>query len=1185
MGTMANTASLGHTPLPAGWLALHGNRLEELAEATAAWLARHPLQALEPESVLVQSNGMAEWFKMALAQHGGICAATRVELPSRFLWRTYRQVLGRAQVPPQSPVDKSPLTWRLVRLLPGLLEQPGFEPVAGFLHPGDAERLWQLCARLADLFDQYQVYRPDWLGDWAQGHDRLAAPGRSDLPLPPDQRWQPLLWRAVLATLDERERSAIRPAIHQRALEVLHAGNAPANPVARRIVLFGMAHVPLPVLQLLAALSGRSQVLLAIPNPCRFHWADIMDGRELLRQERRRQPLRCGTDLAALPLEQMHLHAHPLLAAWGRQGRDFVRQLDAFDDAQQAMARFALPRVDLFAEDEPPDAPLLAQVQNRIRDLVPLAEHDRRAADPQDRSIVFHTAHSLLREVEVLHDQLLQWLARPLGGTRLQPRDIVVMAPDIDAVAPAIRAVFGQFARSDARHIPFDIADLSARASHPLVSALEWLLRLPQQRCTLSELRDLLDVPAIAARFGVAPEAQARLAQWMAGSGIRWGLSAAQRTDLGLGACGEQNTGAFGLRRMLLGYAGGEAAFADIEPYTEVGGLDASLAGALAGLLDRLEHWWRTSSTAATPEGWAARARALLADVAQPTDDADREALQALDAALTAWQEACAQAGFEGEVPLAVAREAWMDTLEAPAPRQRFRAGGITFCTLMPMRAIPFEVVCLIGMNDGEYPRRAPRSDFDLMALAGQARPGDRSRQSDDRQLMLEALLSARRVLYVSWTGRSVRDNSEQPPSVLVSQLRDYLAAGWSGHVLAQRTTGHPLQPFSRRYFEGDPALFTHAREWRAAHGPGDALAPQDAAPPLPPFTPDPRVPLTVAQLASFLRNPVKAFLRERLGVVFDPGEEEGADDEAFALAGLDEYATLRELLDGVLADLQAQPGAGLDALLDGRLQRLRRAGRLPLGGLGERTQARLAEQARPLLQAWSDVQAWHPAPNARLPLHCTENAIQTIAASACPESAGDPFDSKIVLDDWLDHLRQGPGDEPVWLDWTPSRLLRDAKKGAVRAEALLVPWVRSLAAVASGARVHGLLVGRDATLHFAPLPLAEAQATLGHLMQVWREGMSAPLPLALRTALAWVEGRDAASTYEAGHHQDGEGADPSLARIYPDFEALSADGRFDTLAHSVCGPLAAWAQEQVRVQAHPDGSAGTPASATEASA
>ena len=233
------------------------------------------------------------------------------------------------------------------------------------------------------------------------------------------------------------------------------------------------------------------------------------------------------------------------------------------------------------------------------------------------------------------------------------------------------------------------------------------------------------------------------------------------------------------------------------------------------------------------PITWAARCRRLLPALFEAADDGDRALIAALDQALTHWLQATEAAGFDAELPLPVLREAWLGALDAPGGGQRFRAGGVTFCTLLPLRAIPFEVVCLLGMNDGDYPRRAPRNDFDLMALPGQARPGDRSRRDDDRQLMLDALLSARRVLYVSWTGRSVRDNQALPPSVLVAQLRDHLAAVWGNEVVEERTTEHPLQPFSRRYFEGDAALFTHAREWRAAHS-----AEPPAQPPAPPLQP-----------------------------------------------------------------------------------------------------------------------------------------------------------------------------------------------------------------------------------------------------------------------------------------------------------------------------------------------------------
>ncbi len=455
-------------PLRPGLLILQGNRLEWLAEAVCDWLARHPLAPLESETVLVQSNGMGEWLKMQLAGSHGVCAATTVELPARFLWRAYRAVLGADQVPSFSPLDEQPLTWRLMAGLPTWSREPGFEPLRAFLGQDDmdAARRLQLAQRLADLFDQYQVHRSDWLDDWGRGHDELrTGPGGDAPPVPASHRWQPLLWRRLRATLGPDEGDTSRPAVHARFVRALRdaapgpgvasdavashkaGGTGPSSDkrafpgLPRRLVLFGTTHVPLQTLEAIAALAAHCQVLMAVPNPCRYHWADTLDGRELWRMQRRRHPLRQGVDLSRVPLTQMHTHGHPLLSAWGRQSRDFVRQLDAFDDAEVARQRFALPKIDLF--DDSPPLTLLQQMQAAIRDLMPLHEHPRLPPDPQDRSIAFHVAHGPQREVEVLHDQLLHLLAHPPGDTPLAPRDIVVMVPDIETFAPAIRSVFG----------------------------------------------------------------------------------------------------------------------------------------------------------------------------------------------------------------------------------------------------------------------------------------------------------------------------------------------------------------------------------------------------------------------------------------------------------------------------------------------------------------------------------------------------------------------------------------------------------------------------------------------------------------------------------------------------------------------------------------------------------------------
>ncbi|WP_157268051.1 exodeoxyribonuclease V subunit gamma [Azohydromonas aeria] len=1124
-----------------GLLVLHGNRLELLKEAVVDWLQRQPLAPLESEVFLVQSNGVAEWLKMALARSRGVCAAARVELPARFLWRTYRQVLGRAAVPSLSPLDEIPLTWRLMRLLPAQLERPEFAPLARFLAGGDVARRLQLARRLADLFDQYQVHRADWLDDWGAGHDRLRRADGEFAALPDDQRWQPLLWHALLEELDDAQRLVVRPAIHHRFLAALD-GDAPLRaPVARRVVVFGMSQLPMQMLQALDALSRHAQVLLAVVNPCQYHWADVIDGRELLRLQRCRFQHRAGRDLAAVSLEEMHAHAHPLLAAWGRQGRDFVRQLDAFD-AHALGRETSLPRIDLFDTEDGPGTTLLGRVQAAIRDLLPLAEHPRTAPEAADRSIVFHVAHSAQREVEVLHDEILQLLAEPPGGQPLRPRDILVMVPDIDRFAPSIRAVFGQYGPGDARHVPYGIADLQQRGHVPLFVALEWLLRLPQQRCRLTEIRDLLDVPALARRFDVTEDELPRIAQWLAGAGVRWGLDDRHRAALGLSACGAQNTWVFGLRRMLLGYAAGDgAAWGEIESYGEVGGLEAAAAGSLAVLVEELHRWHEQAVTPATPAEWAERARRLLESFFEPVDEAERQQLALLQEALEGWLEAAQAGGFEETVPLELLREGWLAGLDEPTLRRRFLDGGVTFCTLMPMRAIPFEVVCLLGMNDGDYPRRTHRADFDLMGLSGQRRPGDRSRRDDDRYLMLEALLSARRKLHISWSGRSVRDNSEQPPSVLVSQLRDYLDAGWGEKLSKRLTTEHPLQPFSRRYFESGGALRTWAREWRAAHH-AEADGAESAAAALPRFEPDAAVPLTLARLAAFVKNPVSEYFVRRLGVSFDDGPAPGEDCEPFGINGLEAWVLISELL----ADAQHCTAEEIAR----RARRIQRSGRLPMNALGERQRDELLKPAQWMHREWLKLQ-------------------RELRQPAPKEALGFEHEG-VRLEDWLTELRQADDGAPVLLQLSPSKL---QKKGAARVDKFVDHWVRQLAASACGVPLRARIVSRDAVLALEPMPQADAAATLRDLLSLWRQGMEAPLPLACRTALAFVaDGKlhEVQAVYEGGGFGPvaGEAEEPCLARLYPDFEALTADGRFQDLASTLYGPLDAWARSGVRVLA-----------------
>jgi exodeoxyribonuclease V gamma subunit len=1131
-----------------GLMVLHGNRLEELRDVLAGWLQREPLAPLENEVVLVQSNGIAQWFKLALArdraQGGlGISAAVDVQLPGRFLWIAYRAVLGRDAVPPESPFDKSRLVWRLLRLLPQHLDRASFRPLRDFLGDDeDASKRYQLAHRLADLYDQYQVYRADWLDDWAAGRDVLRDDVRGcERVIPAGQQWQPELWRLLLDDVGTEHRDGHRAAVHSAFVRAIGEASVRPRALPRRIVVFGMSSLPQQTLEALSALGRWCQVLLVVMNPCRHYWADIVEDRELLLAERRRQAQKPG--MPASPDDQeMHLHAHPLLAAWGKQGRDYIRLLDAFDHADSYRERFTAwdQRIDLFSDAGEDN--LLRQVQQAILDLEPLPadETARPLASPDDASIVFHIAHGAQREVEILHDQLLARFAKAAeDGVPLLPRDVIVMVPDIQAYAPHIEAVFGRIDRHDPRYIPFSVADRMSRGTVPLIVALDSLLGLPESRFTVSDLVDLLDVPALRQRFNIGDDDLPALRRWIEGAGIRWGLDAAQRASLDLPAL-EQNTWVFGLRRMLLGYAvGAGEAWREIEPYDEVGGLDAALVGPLADLLGRLQWHLNAMRVPTKPSEWVTRLRDLLRDFFIDTDPVDAARLSRLGDVLEQWERACLEAGLDESLPLNIVREAWLDGFDEGSLSQRFLAGSVSFGTLMPMRAIPFRLVCLLGMNDGDYPRARPPLDFDLMARQGAWRPGDRSRREDDRYLFLEALLSARDALHVSWVGRSARDNGERPPSVLVGQLRDYLAAGWRDSdggdgLLDTLSVVHPLQPFSRTYFSAnharDSRLFTFAREWRQAH---DAMSATDHTLELSPWDAD--TPLSRTSLRTFLRHPVRHFFNQRLRVFFDVVDETHEDLEPFALDALQRYQLTESLLGATVGvangnETQALALAG---------ERMRRSGVLPLAGFAEPAMRDLSSTAEA-------VDARYRRQLALWPIDAGKREVQI-------ERRG------LRIEDWLTDLRgNANGTEFAVLSLSPSGLL--GGDGQLKHYRLIGAWIDHLLAHAEGLVVHTYVIGPDVSAVFAPIEQEQACRMLDALLDAWKEAMRRPLPVAAKTALAWVaaEGnpdedapRQAAERcYDAGGDwRRGEvDGDPYLGRTFGDFVALERAGLRDWL-------------------------------------
>lgn len=1066
------------SPGSPGFLVIHSNRLEVLRALAVGYIAQHPLPPLAREVLLVQSNGMKNWLEQALADDEaglGICMGVDMPLPGGFLWEAYRAVLGPDAVPAHLPFDKPVLAWRILQLLPQCISDPAFAPLRGYVaNDPQGRRAYQLAVQLADVFDGYQQYRSEWLQDWAAGGKAGAATAA----------WQPLLWRALRDSAGEAG-SASRADVHRRFVQALRDRPADAPRPAglpQRVMVFGISSLPLQTVQALAELGRCCQVMLFVLNPCRHYWGHIVPERQLLRQlQRHRQQHRHRVPVDQLPMDLSRLHGetHALLATWGRQGRDYLHLLDEFDDSESRSA--GVDRIEAFEDPaaDPATATRLHRLQQAILDLDPPPATPEPV--PLDDSLTVVSCHTALREIEVLHDQLLAWLD---ADPKLTPNQIMVMVPDIEQFAAAIHAGFGRH-RGTKRFIPYAVADASPRRL-PVLQALEQLLDLPDSRLTLSQWLGLFEVEAVRSRYELSEMEVASLRAALESAVVRWGRDARHRKTLlelpddvqGL----EQNTWDWGLRRLLLAYASDEwQPWHDVLPAGALSGLEARSLGALATWLDDITTWRERLSQAHSVDQWVLQLQLLLQTFFAARDDTDKRLLQRIDDALARWKVDTEAGGFEGSLQLPVVREHLMAQLEAGSARARFFGGGVQFSTLMPMRSIPFPVICLLGMTDADYPRRSSPRDFDLMAQ--DFRPGDRSRREDDRYLFLEAVLSARSKLYISWQGNRATDNVPVPPSVVVAQLLEDLALRMAPAPQPQR---QPLQPFSMAYFTDSPH-FTYDTDWQTQQQTAVTLQPADADKPAPVPVPSER--FDVLALRRLLRAPVEVYWRDRLGVTLRDPAEALEDDEPFGIDNLERYRLGSELA----AQLQLTPDA--DVLRDPRLQ-----GRLPLAAAGAALAQDLRDDAKQLVLRAEALCQRYP--------QLLERETRTI------DVAGHPL--TVVLEG----LRADALGARLALHLRPSRLIAD--KDALRLDTLATYWMDHVLACAAGQPLLTAVVGMDCTVTWAALPQEAAQTQLHKWQQLWQQAWQTAAPAGRRTACAWLQAArrkpDAADDEDAGH-------------------------------------------------------------------
>ena len=1075
---------------------LHVHRAERadgLVEALGDLLAGPPADPFAPEVVSVPTRGMERWLTQRLSgrlgatpgRADGVCANVVFPSPRRLVGDAVATASGiDADADPWLP-ERS--VWALLDVLDRCLREPWLGALATHLgasadadDPARRAGRFAVVRHLAELFDRYALHRPEMVRAWSAGRDEDGTGGR----LRPDFRWQAELFRRL------RARIAVPDPAERVAGACARLRDDPALlDLPARVSLFGLTRIPAGHLHVLQAIAAGRDVHLFVLHPSPALW-------DRLRNAPRPIVHRTGDPTATLP-------QNGLLASWGNDAREMQLVLADADPAEHhhpvpdpADTLLAHLQSDVRADRRPAGAPLPERTDER-----PVL-----AAD--DRSVEVHACHGRARQVEILRDAILHALD---DDPTLEPRDVIVMCPDIETFAPLIQATFGAgevaaededepLAHAGRPDLRVRLADRSLRQTNPLLGAIARLLELAAERVTASQVLDLVDREPVRRRFALDDDDVARLEEWVADSGIRWGLDAAHRAPFKLDAL-TAGTWRAGLDRVLLGVAmteEGNRLFEGVLPLDDVESGAIHLAGRFAELVERLGSALDALSAAQTIEAWT-EALARAADALTATSEREAWQRAELDRVLDDVVAEARVAGAERGTELAPpeVRALLAERLQGRPTRANFRTGHLTVCTLMPMRSVPHRVVCLLGMDDGVFPRRSPRDGDDLMI--DDPYVGDRDPRTEDRQLLLDALLAATDRLVVTYTGNDERTNIARPPAVPIGELLDVVDATVrtdDGPAHERIVIRHPLQPFDPRNFTKgelvasgpwgfDATTLNGARAMVSErHEPAPFLAG-----PLPPV--DAKA-IALDDLVRFAEHPVRAFLRQRLEISLADFSRDVDDALPVELEPLEQAGVGRRLLEGLLA------GTPLDACIRAEIAR----GTLPPGRLA----GLVIEDVQPVVEQIAGI---------------ARRAFGLASGEVGPESA----DVRIVLPDGRPLAGTVPG--------VYGSVVGAAAYARVRSTHRIRAWIRLLALSAAYPQreYSAVTVGRarygaphEAFATVARLPPIEADRAREHLqtlVDLWERGMREPLPIGCESAAAYADAaRRAQPAVVAGRRQ-----------------------------------------------------------------
>ncbi len=900
-------------------LYLHtSNRIESLAERLVEVSRAQPLESiLDQETVMTLNPGMARWLRFEIAKSLGVCFGWDFPFPGKL----FQKILSgfESDHPEGGVFDEHLARWALFDLLDDLEDVPHFGLLRRYCEKGSARR-FQLANRLARLFDQYLLYRPETIVGW-----------ESD---PTDTDWQGELWRRLLPRVFDVSR---RPKHIARIWQLLRAANAsrfdPDTSVwPNRLSVFGVSSLPPLYLDLLDVVSYYRPVHIYLLQPSDLYWADLKSNRQIVRASQRAAST---NDQHELEFEgHTYEIGNPLLPSFGKQGQaflDLILDKDPIQDDESFQEPSPGTQLNCLQSD-------LFTLENRS-DKSPSNQPQYPFSD-YDGTLQFHNCSSPRREIETLWDYLVEYFANHPGA---QANEVLVMAPDIQDYAGHIDSVFNGSRYGDPS-IPFSIADQSGSQESAFLSGLIEYLELPQKRATASEIANLLNLPITREAFRFSESDANRIISWIRDMRIVWGWDDAHRESFGAFPASRSTWSEF-RTRLAAGMAyGNESQLlpSGLSPYCEIEGESTELAGRFLEFLNFLEEFKRDCDRSDTIAYWNEQLCALL-DRLKPKDENEQNRYQA---AIELIQEALPSSASI-QAPGKEAISCVLQALESSSPSTGYLSGRVTFCSLKPMRSIPAKAICLLGMNSDNFPRKSIRPQFDLLSIS--PRSGDRNMRDEDKQFFLETILSARERLFVSYQGISPVNDNTREPSIVVAELIDYLKAALSESEFSKIQFNHKRQSYDPEYFEGGQ-LFTYSKTRTNdcnAYIESEKTS-ADPAPTPPPPKPkeidDPNI--EIDSLIRFYKFPQRTFVESTLGARFPQQEDELLDIDPLGQDPLSRYEIRKRFAQAIRS---GEPVDSIDPALIASIKLL------PPGHLEQLSYESLLEEARTLERLWRD--------------------------------------------------------------------------------------------------------------------------------------------------------------------------------------------------------------------------------------